>query len=271
MKPPYEQTILLTGATDGIGKQTALRLAQLQYHLLVHGRNPGKLLQLISEIKEKTGNPHIEYYTADLSSLEEVRKLAIDVLNRHPQIEILINNAGVGFADPRYSKDGYELRFAVNYLAPFLLTRLLLPALKNAVSARIINVSSAGQLPLDFNNLMFEKNFDGVNAYRQSKLALIMFTIDLAEELKDEGITVNSLHPGTYLNTKMVRNAGIKPWGEVDSGADAEVFLATSPELEGVTGKYFDGKKQAEPLTQAYDKKVRNQLKDISYQLTGLV
>lgn len=130
-----------------------------------------------------------------------------------------------------------------------------------------MNVSSAGQLAIDFDNLMFEKNFDGVEAYRQSKLALIMFTLDLAEELKQDNITVNSLHPGTYLNTKMVTNAGIKPWGKPEEGAEAEAFLAIAPELEGITGKYFDGKKEATPLAQAFDETVRRRLREVTEAL----
>ena len=202
--------------------------------------------------------------------MKEVRHLAEEINSKFSKIDVLINNAGVGFADNGKSKDGYELKFAVNYLAPFVFTQLLLPSLKNAAPSRIVNVCSAGQYPINFDDIMFENNYDSVDAYRQSKLALIMFTIDLADQLKDENITVNSLHPGTYLNTKMVTLAGINPLGEPEIGADAEVFLATSEKLDKVTGKYFNVKTEAKADPQAYDKDVRNKLWDLSLRLTNL-
>jgi NAD(P)-dependent dehydrogenase (short-subunit alcohol dehydrogenase family) len=270
MRPINEQTILITGSTDGIGKLTALELAKQNAQVLIHGKNKEKLAGVVEESKAASGNRNIEGLAADFSSLAEVRRLAENVLTKYPSLDVLINNAGVGYADPRYSKDGYELRFAVNYLAPFLLTQLLLPALKNAAPARIVNVSSAGQHPLDFDDIMLERNFDARRAYSQSKLALIMFTIDLAEQLIEENITVNSLHPGTYLDTKMVRQAGISPWGEAESGAEAEVFLATSESLVGVTGKYFNVKTEAKAEAQAYGQQARKRLWELSLQLTNL-
>lgn len=270
MKPVEQQNILITGATDGIGKLTALQLARQGAHVLVHGRNEDKLARVLSELKEASANPNLEGFRADLSSLAEVRGLAENVLSKHPELDILINNAGVGTAESGLSRDGYELRFAVNYLAPFLLTHLLLPALKKAAPARIVNVSSIGQHPIDFDDVMLEKGYDGVRAYCQSKLALIMFTIDLADRLKADRITVNSLHPGTYLNTNMVRRAGVTPLGDAQSGADAEVFLAVSPELEGTTGHYFNQQTEARADAQAYDKKARGRLWELSVQLTGL-
>jgi NAD(P)-dependent dehydrogenase (short-subunit alcohol dehydrogenase family) len=271
MKPVSEQTILVTGSTDGIGKLAAMELATQQANLLIHGRNSEKVSKVLEEIKKNTGNKNLEGFVADLAALDEVRKLADRVLAKHDGIDVLINNAGVGYADERFSKDGYELRFAVNYLSPFLLTHLLLPALKNAVPSRIVNVSSAGQSAINFNDVMLEKNFDSNRAYTQSKLALIMFTIDLAEQLKNENITVNSLHPGTYLDTNMVRRSGITPWGKPETGAEAEVFLALSPQVEHVTGKYFNVKAESKANAQAYDKDARKQLRELSLQLTGLV
>jgi NAD(P)-dependent dehydrogenase (short-subunit alcohol dehydrogenase family) len=176
----------------------------------------------------------------------------------------------VGTADAGLSADGYELRFAVNYLAPFLLTQLLLPGLRKSAPARIVNVSSAGQHPIDFNDVMLENDFDGMRAYCQSKLALIMFTIDLAAQVKPDQITVNCLHPGTYLDTNMVRRAGVTPWGEPQSGADAEVFLAVSSDVEDITGKYFNVKTEARANAQAYDATARKTLWDLSLRLTGL-
>jgi NAD(P)-dependent dehydrogenase (short-subunit alcohol dehydrogenase family) len=270
MKPIIEQTILVTGSTDGIGKLTALQLAKQHAQVLVHGRDKEKVSGVVAELKAASANRNIEGFTADFSSLTGVRHLAEEVLAKYSSLDVLINNAGVGFADPRYSKDGYELRFAVNYLAPFLLTHLLLPVLKEAALARIVNVSSASQHPIDFNDVMLEKNFNASRAYSQSKLALIMFTIELAEQVKDDKVTVNSLHPGTYLNTKMVRQSGITPWGEPEHGADAEVFLAVSESLEGITGKYFNGKTEARADAQAYDKQARKRLWEVSLELTKL-
>jgi NAD(P)-dependent dehydrogenase (short-subunit alcohol dehydrogenase family) len=266
------QTIFITGASDGIGKYTAIDLAKQNMNaiILVHGRNKGKLNKVIEEIKTKSNNSNIEGFIADLSSMDEVRQLAKDVMVKHDSIDVLINNAGAGFAAPRYGKDKTEMRMAVNYLAPFLLTHLLLPALKKASPSRIVNVSSAGQSPIDFDDIMLEKNFEGVTAYCRSKLALIMFTIDLAEQLRDNDITVNSLHPGTYLDTNMVREAKINPMGTAQSGADAEVYLATSPDVINSTGKYFIVKREARANAQAYDSKVRKQLWDLSLQLTGI-
>lgn len=264
------QTILITGATDGVGKHTAINLAKQNAHLILHGRNKEKLDKVIEEIKSLTNDKNIEGFVADFSSMDEVSQLAKDVLAKHNTIDILINNAGAGFAAPRYGKDGTEMRLAVNYLAPFLLTNLLLRAIKNAAPSRIVNVSSAGQSPINFNDIMMEKNFDGVTAYTQSKLALMMFTIDLAEELKADNVTVNALHPGTYLDTNMVNDAGIKPLGSAESGANAEVYLATSPDLKNVTGKYFNVKNEAKAHAQAYNAEARNKLRELSLHLTGL-
>jgi NAD(P)-dependent dehydrogenase (short-subunit alcohol dehydrogenase family) len=270
MKPIEQQTILVTGATDGIGKLTAVQLAVRQARVIVHGRNKEKVARVVTEMQHSTGNSRIEGFTADLSSLALVRGLAEEVLAKHSSLDVLINNAGVGSTDPRLSTDGYELRFAVNHLAPFLLTHRLLPALRKAAPARIVNVASAGQHPIDFADVMLEKKFEGYRAYCQSKLALIMFTIDLAARLQKDRITVTSLHPGTFLDTNMVRRAGVEPWGDPQSGADAIVFLATAPESEGVTGKYFDEKAEARALDQAYDEKARQQLWNLSMHLTGL-
>ena len=266
------QTIFITGATDGIGKLTAIDLARQNKNaaILIHGRNKLKLDKVIEEIKSATNNQNIEGYIADFSSMDEVRRLVKDVLSKHNAIDILINNAGAGFAAPRYGKDGTETRLTVNYLAPFLLTNLLLPAIRKAAPSRIVNVCSAGQSPIHFDDIMFERNFDGVTAYTQSKLALMMFTIDLAEELKDDNITVNAFHPGTYLDTNMVNEAGINPHGTAQSGADAEVFLATSAELKNVTGKYFNVKKESKAHAQAYDANAREHLHDIALKLIGL-
>ncbi|HWB24587.1 MAG TPA: SDR family oxidoreductase [Chitinophagaceae bacterium] len=266
------KTILITGATDGIGKCAAIDLAKLsaQATVIIHGRNKDKVEKTIKTISAESGNINIEGYVADFSSMNDVRRLAGEISAKHDAINILINNAGAGFAAPRTGKDGIETRLAVNYLAPFLLTNLLLPAIKKGAPGRIVNVASAGQSPINFNDILAERHFDAGAAYTQSKLALIMFTIDLAEQLKGDKITVNSLHPGTYLDTNMVNEAGIKPLGTAQSGADAEVYLATAPELDNTTGKYFYVKREASANAQAYDATARKRLREISLELTGL-
>ena len=264
------KTILITGATEGIGKLAATDLANQfkDASILIHGRNKEKLEKTSEQIKKHTGNGNIQTFLADFSSLEEVRKMSKEILAEHDSLDILINNAGAGFAAPRLGKDGTETRFTVNYLAPFLLTHLLLPAMQKTVSSRIVNVASAGQSPIHFDDIMMDKNFDGVTAYTRSKLAIIMFTFDLAENLKT--VTANCLHPGTYLDTGMVREAGIHPLGSAQSGADALVYLAISPELKNISGKYFNVKTEARANAQAYDVNARRKLEKIGLQLTGL-
>lgn len=266
-----EQTVLITGSTDGIGKATARKLARQGARVLIHGRAPAKVRRVADEIRSDTGNDKIEEYVADFAALENVRRLAEEVSSEHNILEVLINNAGIGFSETRKeSEDGYELRFAVNYLSHFLLTHQLLPLLKKANGARIVNVSSAGQETIDFDDVMLENQYGAWRAYNQSKLALAMFTIELAEQLDDENITANCLHPGTFLNTKMVTGAGINPMGEPESGADAVTYLAIDPELEGVSGHYFDRKSRARANPQAYDKEARRKLWSISKKYVGL-
>jgi len=264
------QTILITGATEGIGKLVSTDLANRfkDANILIHGRNNQKLEAAAAQIKKHSGNGNIHSYLADFSALAEVRKMAKQILTDYDSIDLIINNAGAGFAAPRLGKDGTETRFTVNYLAPFLLTRLLLPTIEKTDSSRIVNVASAGQSPIHFDDIMMDKNFDGVTAYTRSKLAIIMFTFDLAENLKTA--TANCLHPGTYLDTGMVRESGIQPLGTAQSGADAVEYLAISPELNNVSGKYFNVKKEARANAQAYDIGARIQLEKIGLQLTGL-
>ncbi len=188
---------------------------------------------------------------------------------------MLVNNVGIGTTLPgegarQESADGYELRFAVNYLAPFLLTRLLLPTLRQSAPARIVTVSSAGQAPIDFRDVMLEHHYDGVQAYCQSKLALVMFTFDLAEELAGTGVTANCLHPATYMPTKMVLAARGSSVSTIEEGVQATTHLITAPELDQVTGRYFNGQRQARAESQAYDRQARHQLRQLSEQLTGL-
>ena len=265
-----DKTILITGSTDGVGRVVAQRLGAGGARVLVHGRDAARGKAAVAEIEAAGGKA--EFLAADLASLAEVRRLAEAVLARTNRLDILINNAGIGTAGAKrqLSADGFELRFAINYLAGFLLTSELLPLLKASSPSRIVNVASAGQQAIDFGDVMLTRSYDGVRAYCQSKLAQILFTIDLAEELKGSGVTVNALHPASYMNTTMVRQAGVTPWSSVEIGADAILNLATSPALEGRSGLYFDGQKESRADPQAYDAKARKQLRTLSLDLVGL-
>jgi NAD(P)-dependent dehydrogenase (short-subunit alcohol dehydrogenase family) len=264
-----DKTVLITGSTDGVGRVVAQRLGAGGARVLVHGRDATRGKATVTEIEAAGGKA--ELIVADLSSLTEVHRLADAVRARTSRLDILINNAGVGTAargaKRQVSADGYELRFAVNYLAGFLLTSELLPLLKASAPARVVNVASAGQQAIDFGDVMLTRSYDGVRAYCQSKLAQILFTIDLARELKGTGVTVNSLHPASYMNTTMVRQAGITPWSSVETGAEAILNLATSPALEGRSGLYFDGLQESRADAQAYDEKARQQLRTLSLDL----
>lgn len=275
MKSLAQQTILVTGSTDGLGKQTALALAMQGATVLLHGRDPQRLEATQQEIQQATGSAQLETYRADFASLAEVRGLAEAVQTQHPRLDMLINNAGIGggkrgAARREVSQDGYELRFAVNYLAPFLLTRLLLPSLRDTPPSRIINVASVGQHPINFKDVMLERHYDPMTAYSQSKLAQVMFTFDLAEALKGERVTVNCLHPASLMNTKMVHESLGYNLTTVEDGVKAVLYLATSPALDDITGKYFDQQREARANPQAYDIAARRRLRQISEQLTGL-
>jgi NAD(P)-dependent dehydrogenase (short-subunit alcohol dehydrogenase family) len=262
------KTTLITGATDGVGRVVARQLGKDGWRVLVHGRNRERGEALAKEI----GNA--KFLQADLSSLEEVRGLAKAVQAETSKLELLINNAGIGTAGDRpgrqTSKDGHELRFAVNYLSGFLLTRLLLPLVKAAAPSRIVNVSSAGQQAIDFSDVMLERSYSGRAAYCQSKLAQILFTVDLAQELKGDGVIVNALHPSTYMNTTMVKQSGTTPISKVETGAEAILQLAVSPKIEGKSGLYFNVMNEARADAQAHDAKARQQLRDLSVKLVGL-
>ncbi len=275
MKTNKEQIALITGSTDGIGRIAAEKLAAMGATVLVHGRDRQKCETTVEEIREKTGNEKIDMYTFDLSSLTEVRKLASKIRSEHSAINILINNAGVlpgkqTEGKRLLSEDGYELCFAVNYLAPFLLTHLLLPLLERAMPARVVNVSSVAQKRLDFDNIMLEREYEPMRAYAQSKLALAMFTFELADRVKDMNIIANCLHPGTLLDTKMVRESSMSPQGDPESGALVLVYAATSAELRNKTGLYLEEQKEARAHEQAYDQEARDKLWRLSEELTGI-
>jgi NAD(P)-dependent dehydrogenase (short-subunit alcohol dehydrogenase family) len=209
-----------------------------------------------------------------LSSLAGARKLAETVIAEHKRLDVFISNAGIGSTSPKaerqLSADGYELRFAVNYLSGFLLARLLLPLLRASAPSRIVNVASLGQHPLDFDDVMLTKGYTGTRAYAQSKLAQIMFTIDLAGELDGSGVTVNALHPATYMNTTMVREGGITPISTVEQGGEAILHLAVGDDMAGKTGLFFNGLQPSKANAQAYDGAARQRLRTLSLELAGL-
>ena len=264
------KTALVTGSTDGVGRVVAMKLGDAGARVLVHGRDRDRGEGVISEIRRTGGAA--EFLAADFASLAEVRRLADTVRQTQDRLDILINNAGIGTAGAsrQTSAGGHELRFAVNYLAGFLLTHLLLPLIRNSAPAHIVNVASAGHQAIEFDDVMLTRGFSGARAYCQSKLAQVMFTIDLAQELAGSGISVNALHPATYMNTTMVRRAGVTPISSVEEGAEAILKLAASPDLEGRSGCYFNGLREARANAQAYDDEARRRLKAISLELTGL-
>lgn len=273
-RPLHETTILITGATDGLGRGVAQRLAADGATLLLHGRDPDRLATTAREIREATGNERLTTHRADLASLDEVRALADDVERSTPALHVLINNAGIGTGRPdkttrQESRDGHELRLAVNYLAPFLLTQRLLPLLRRSAPARIVHVASLGQAPVDFDDVMLQRAYSGGRAYTQSKLAQITSGFELADRLPAGQVTVNSLHPATYMPTKIVLQQAGHSIDSLEEGVDATVRLATAPELEGVTGRFYDREAEARADDQAYDPEARRRLWDLSLELTG--
>jgi NAD(P)-dependent dehydrogenase (short-subunit alcohol dehydrogenase family) len=260
------KTVLITGSTDGLGREVARRVAARGAHVIVHGRNQERGRAVVDEIT-KDGNGTARFYAADLASLAEVRALAETLKRDYRQIHVLVNNAGVLVRDRQVSKDGHELHFAVNYLAGFLLTRSLLPTLVASAPARIVNVASVGQSPIDFSDVMLERPGRAREGYSQSKLAQILFTIDLAEELRGSHVTVTALHPATMMDTTMVKQAGMPARSTVDEGATAVMHQITGAVQ---SGQYYDGLQAARPNPQAFDASARARLRALSQKLTGM-
>jgi NAD(P)-dependent dehydrogenase (short-subunit alcohol dehydrogenase family) len=265
------KVVLITGSTDGVGRRVAEKLGASGAMVLIHGRNRTRAEQLRSAIQAEGGKSEI--HLADFASLSEVRSLADAILRDHSRLDVLINNAGIGVGQPatrrEVSRDGLELRFAVNYLSGFLLTRLMLPLLL-AAKGSIVQVASVGQQAIDFEDVMLMQGYTGRRAYCQSKLAQIMFSFDLSSELEDSGVKVNALHPATYMDTRMVRQDGIKPVSTVDEGADAVLNLILNPGTAGKTGNFFDGLHPSRAHSQAYDADARQKLRALSFRLSGL-
>ena len=266
---PGQQVVLVTGSTGGLGQEVARRVAASGAHVIVHGRNRERGMALVEEI-ERSGVGSARFYAADFASFAQIRELGESILRDYGRLDVLVNNAGFGSApDERMlSEDGHEFRFQVNYLAGFMLTRMLMPRLLSSTPSRIVNVSSLAANPIDFDDVMIENNFSGRRAYGQSKLSQVMMTFDLAEELEGTGVMVNALHPATYMDTRMVRRLGQTPMATVDEGATAVMQLVTSTEIEG--GQFFNGLRPSRANAQAYDLEARAKLKELTEDLTGL-
>ncbi len=273
-----EKICIVTGATSGIGKLAAFDLAAAGATVVLVCRNKDLGMQVMDEIAQKTGSKKIDLLIADLSSQSAIRQVAADFLAKYQKLHILVNNAGTAVGKRTLSPDGIEVTFAVNHLAYFLLTNLLLYRLKSSAPARVINVSSEAhrRVQLDFDNLQGEKSFAGFKAYSITKLCNVLFTYELSSKLQGTGITANAMHPG-FLSTGIFREApGFLKFlvkvtaGKPEKGAQAILHLATAPELEKVTGKYFKGMKETPSSRISYHRAAAERLWKISAELTGL-
>lgn len=266
--PEGRPVVLVTGSTNGLGREVALAMAATGAHVIVHGRDRDRGLEVVERIAA-AGAGSASFYQADLGSMAEVRTLGEAVLRDHDRLDVLVNNAGIwltGETTRRMSADGHELTFAVNYLSHYLLTRILLPIIPASRASRIVNVSSGAQTPIDFRDPMLAEGYTGSRAYAQSKLAQILFTVDLADELADRDIRVNALHPATFMDTNMVLSAGVRPRSSVEEGLEAVMQLIVSEEIG--SGGYFDGLTPARAHAQAYDGEARARLRRLSEELT---
>lgn len=281
-KPMKNKICVVTGATSGIGKETAKILALEGATVIVIGRNIKKCISTVNSIKQITDSSLVDYICTDLSDLSQVSSLASELKQKHNHIDVLINNAGAYFKKRRYeSVDGYEMTLALNYLSPFLLTTLLIDMLKESAQGRIINVSSDAHFKgtIHMDDLQSKKEYHGFNAYAQSKLALILFTYELARRVKNTQITVNALHPGSVA-TNFGKNNGwfrfyirrlIKRY-EISKaeGSKTCIYLATSPDVANITGSYFIKEEQVESSQESYDQKLAKQLWEASEILTAI-
>jgi len=262
--------ILITGSTSGLGREVARALAAEGDHIIVHGRSVERGLALVEEINSASPGS-ARFYRADFASLDEVRGLAEAIMRDYDRLDVLVNNAGIFLVDDperHLSQDGYELNFQVNYLAGYLLTDLLLPLVRESAPARIVNVASGSASPLDFDNLMLEEGYSWNRAYGQSKLAQVIYTIDLAAEIEGSGITINALHPATFMDTNMIVGAGLQPRSSVMEGRD-NVLLLINGESAGTGLFYMNGQPGRTRSAQPYDADVRAALRQASERLIG--
>ncbi|MFE6756299.1 SDR family NAD(P)-dependent oxidoreductase [Streptomyces sp. NPDC057684] len=264
---------LITGATQGLGRGIALDLATRGDTLLLHGRDAGRLEALAADVRAAAPDATVRTYLADLSDLDQVRAMADRIRDAEPRLDVLVNNAAAGGgSEPlrrELSAQGHELRFAVNHLAPYALIRGLLPLLRDSAPGRVVNVASMGQERIDFDDVMLERDYEGLRAYCRSKLALIMATFELGAELEGTGVTVNALHPAHLMDTEGVRAYGFTPVTGIDEGVRPTVRLITDPELGSTTGRYFDRFTDTRAHEQAYDKEARRRLMALTDELTG--
>lgn len=262
-----QRVVLVTGSTGGLGREVARRLAAGGDHVIVHGRSADRGVELVEEI-EASGRGSARLYLADFGSFDDVRDLADAIGRDYARLDVLVNNAGVWLEGPRQlSEDGHELHFQVNYLSSFLLTRELLPLLRQSAPSRIVHVSSIAQRPIDFENVMLESDYSDGRAYAQSKLAQILFNLDLAKELAGSGVTTNALHPATMMDTDMVLERGAQARASVHDGADAVMHLIDGEGLG--SGGYFNQTDPARANEWAYDDGARERLRMLAERLTG--
>lgn len=261
---------MITGSTDGLGRAVAFDLAGKGYSLILHGRNEDKGRDLVAEIINETGNTDLVYYNADFAHIDQIKQLAQTVIQHHKELNILVNNAGLGVETKRrVSADGYEMIFQVDYLSTYILTKLLTPLLESSAPSRVVNVASAGQAPINFADPLLEKHWDGVQSYCQAKLAQIALAVEWGASLLQKGVTINALHPASYMPTKIVTHM-FRPQSTVEDGVAAVVNLVTNPALNKVSGKYFNRLGETRAQSQAYDTGARAQLLQLSEKLTGV-
>lgn len=268
------RTVLVTGSTDGIGKATAMELASRGAKVLMHGRNSEKGRAVLEEIRRRTGNDNLEFFKADFSSQREVQRLAAEVKESQDRLHVLINNAGTFSSQRRLTEDGLEMTFAVNHLAPFLLTHELLGLLEKSAPSRIVTVASVAHwnAKVDWNNLQGERRYDGFQAYALSKLGNILFTYALASQLQGQGtrVTANCLHPGVTRTKLLNAGFGDYPGATPEEGAKTSVYLASSPDVENVNGLFFENRRPARSSPQSYDRELQERFWQISMTLAKL-
>jgi len=261
------KNVFITGATDGIGKQSAIELAGMDYHVIIHGRSDDSVNQAIEDIRKESGKDGIAGYSGDFEVLSEVKDLADKVKKDYANMDILVNNAGVFQKERELTKDGFEKTFQVNYLAHFLLTHLHMDLLKNNEGARVVNVSSmVHATAIDFDNLQGEQSFSGSAAYGLSKLCNVLFTHKLAREYRDSYVTSNCLHPGV-ISTKLLKQNYGDIGAAVEEGAQNIIYVATSDAIEGVSGKYFVNQMPQGSATVTYETNVQDKLWEVSQEM----